>query len=154
MIELEPIGVVRSPRTDAIDDNWGGIVSRIELDAARYAPEALQGLAVFSHIEVVYFFHLVPEAKIEKTARHPRNREDWPRVGIFAQRGKNRPNRIGVSVCELLKVEGTTVTVKGLDAIDGTPVVDIKPWIREFGPRGESTQPDWATELMREYYSE
>ena len=77
---------------------------------------------------------------------------DWPKIGIFAQRGKNRPNRIGVSVCRLVKVEGLKITVEELDAIDGTPVLDVKPYIREFGPRGEVRQPGWATELMTEYY--
>jgi tRNA-Thr(GGU) m(6)t(6)A37 methyltransferase TsaA len=151
-IELEPVGVVRSPRVEAVDDYWGKVVSTIEMDSVRFSPEALQGLDSFSHLEVIYFFHRVSEAKIETAARHPRNRTDWPKIGIFAQRGKNRPNRIGVSVCRVLKVEGLTVTVEGLDAIDGTPVLDVKPYIREFGPREEVRQPDWATELMAEYY--
>ena len=151
-IELVPVGVVRSPRTEMVDDYWGKVVSVIEIDGERFSPEALRGLEGFSHLEIVFFLHLVPEEKIETAARHPRNRKDWPRVGIFAQRGKNRPNRIGVSVCRLLRVEGLSITVEGLDAIDGTPVLDVKPYIREFGPRGEVRQPDWATELMAEYY--
>ena len=151
-IELDPVGIVRSPRIEAVDDYWGRVVSTIEMDATLFSPEALQGLESFSHVEVVYFFHLVPEAKIETAARHPRNRTDWPKIGIFAQRGKNRPNRIGVSVCSVLKVEGLTITVEGLDAIDGTPVLDVKPYIREFGPRKAVRQPDWATELMEAYY--
>ncbi len=152
MIELRAVGTVRSPRVEPLDDNWGGVISRIELDPAQFTAEALQGLDAFSHLEVVYFFHRVPEEKIEKVARHPRNRTDWPKVGIFAQRGKNRPNRLGVSVCRLIGCEGTTVTVEGLDAIEGTPVLDIKPWMNEFGPRGETMQAEWATELMAEYY--
>jgi tRNA (Thr-GGU) A37 N-methylase len=85
-------------------------------------------------------------------ARHPRNRLDWPKVGIFAQRGKNRPNRIGVTICRLLSVRGLSLEVADLDAIDGTPVLDIKPYMREFAARGEIRQPAWATELMREYW--
>ncbi|MFD0476032.1 TrmO family methyltransferase [Nonomuraea thailandensis] len=77
---------------------------------------------------------------------------DWPEVGIFAQRGKNRPNRLGVSRCRLLAVEGLDLRVRGLDAIDGTPVLDVKPYMAEFGPQGETVQPAWATELMRAYY--
>ena len=73
-------------------------------------------------------------------------------VGIFAQRGKNRPNRLGVSVCELLGVDGLCVTVRGLDALDGTPVLDLKPVLREFLPRGTVQQPAWASELMARYY--
>ena len=112
------------------------------------------GLNDFSHLEVVYSFHLVPESKIQTSARHPRNRKDWPKVGIFSQRGKNRPNRLGVSVCRIIKVEGTVITVQGLDAIDATPVLDLKPCMREFAPRGEVRQPEWATELMAAYYNE
>jgi len=81
------------------------------------------------------------------------HREDWPLVGIFAQRGKNRPNRIGLTTCAILKVEGTRLHVRGLDAIDGTPVLDIKPVMREFLPRGEVRQPEWASELMAEYWT-
>src|SRR5580692_8615981 len=121
-MKIEPvaIGVVRSPRKEMVDDHWGQVASTIEIDGERFSPEALQGLDSFTHLEIVFFFHLVPVEKIETSARHPRNRTDWPKVGIFAQRGKNRPNRIGVSLCRLLKVEGLTITVEGLDAIDGT----------------------------------
>lgn len=79
-------------------------------------------------------------------------REDGPLVGIFAQRGKNRPNRLGVSRCELLKVDGLDLHVRGLDAVAGTPVLDLKPWLAEFGARGEVRQAAWSTELMEEYY--
>jgi tRNA-Thr(GGU) m(6)t(6)A37 methyltransferase TsaA len=152
-IEIVPVGVVRSPRVEpAVDDYWGKVVSTIELDGQRFGPEALLGLDSFSHLEVVFFFHRVGEETIVTSTRHPRNRMDWPKIGIFAQRGRNRPNRIGVSVCRLLSVEGLRITVEGLDAIDGTPVLDLKPYIREFGPRGEVRQPQWATELMAEYY--
>lgn len=151
-ISLQAIATVHSPRAAAEDDNWGGVIATIELDPAQFTPESLQGLDAFSHIDVVFFFHQVPPEKIEFVARHPRNREDWPRVGIFAQRGRNRPNRLGVSTCRILKIEGLTVTVEGLDAIEGTPVLDIKPHVREFGPRGEVRQPEWAKELMKAYY--
>lgn len=110
-ISLQAIATVHSPRAAAEDDNWGGVIATIELDPAQFTPESLQGLDAFSHIDVVFFFHQVPPEKIEFVARHPRNREDWPRVGIFAQRGRNRPNRLGVSTCRILKIEGLTVTV-------------------------------------------
>jgi len=89
---------------------------------------------------------------VQTAARHPRNNRDWPLVGIFAQRGKNRPNRLGVSRCAIERVEGLDIHVSGLDAIDGTPVLDIKPYMAEFAPAGETRQPEWATELMRNYY--
>jgi tRNA (adenine37-N6)-methyltransferase len=152
-VEVVPIGWVRAPRTEARDDFWGAVTSTIEIDA-RFRPEALAGLAEFSHLEVVYHFHGVSPDRIETGARHPRNRADWPLVGIFAQRGKMRPNRLGVSRCNLVRVEGRILTVQRLDAIDGTPVLDIKPYMVEFGPIGPVSQPRWATELMKSYYDD
>ncbi len=149
---MVPIGIVHSAVAKPIDDVWGGLVSRIDLDTSRFATESLAGLDEFSHVEIVFAFHQVGESEIESAARHPRGRKDWPKVGIFAQRGKNRPNRIGVTVCRLKSVEGTSVSVEGLDAIDGSPVLDIKPYMREFGTREETSQPAWATELMAGYW--
>jgi tRNA (Thr-GGU) A37 N-methylase len=151
-LPLTPIGAVHSPITHPIDDVWGGVTSRIDLDPAQFTPDSLAGLDAFSHVEVVFCFHLVPPATVESGARHPRGRQDWPAVGIFAQRAKSRPNRLGVSVCRLLAVEGLSVTVRGLDAIHNTPVLDIKPYLREFAPREPVSQPSWATELMAHYW--
>ena len=151
-IALTPIGIVRSPIHEPLDDVWGGVAARIRLDAARFSEECLAGLEEFSHVEIVFVFDRVPESDIQFGARHPRDRLDWPKVGIFAQRGKNRPNRIGVTVCRLLAVRRLEIEVEGLDAIDGTPVLDIKPYLRQFGPRGEVHQPAWATELMARYW--
>ena len=152
-IRLVPIGVVRSGRNVVQDDDWDSVPSSIEIDPARFAPDALAGIDTFSHIEVVYWMDRVEDAKIETGARHPRNNPDWPRVGIFAQRAKNRPNRIGTTVCRVQAIDGLTVKVVGLDAIDGTPVLDLKPWVREFGPRGEVRQPAWMDALMAGYWS-
>lgn len=151
-IVIKPIGVVRSPRKEMEDDNWGSVISVIELDAEQFNEEVLYGLGDFSHCEVVFHMNRVSEEKIETAARHPRNRTDWPKVGIFAQRAKGRPNRVGVSRCKVLKVEGLTVTVQALDAIDGTPVIDIKPYMAEFAPIGEVRQADWSKEVMSRYY--
>lgn len=151
-IELTPIGFVRGGRTEAIDDNWGAVEAVIELNAERFDPDVTAGLSDFSHLEVVYVFHLVDESKVETKARHPRNNPDWPLVGIFAQRAKGRPNRIGITTCEIVAVDGLRITVRGLDAIDGTPVVDMKPYMTDFAPRTEVRQPAWATELMSEYW--
>lgn len=151
MISMSPIGVVRNIRKEVEDDNWGDVVSVIELDSA-YSEEALLEIESFSHAEIYFYFHLVEETKIEAGARHPRNNKDWPKVGIFAQRGKNRPNRLGATTVKILKREGRQLFVQGLDAIDGTPILDIKPVIKEFFPREEVRQPAWATELMRNYW--
>lgn len=153
-ITIVPIGVVSSPRTDLSDDNWGSVESLITIDSPELLHEALLELDAFSHLEVVYHLHRVPPAEIERGARHPRGRADWPKVGILAQRAKARPNLIGVSRCQLLAVDGRTLRVRGLDAVDGTPVLDIKPYLAEFGPIGEVRQPAWSNELMKDYYSE
>ena len=151
MINLSPIAFVKNIRAEIEDDHWGDVVSIIELDSA-FSEEALFQVESFSHAEIVFYFHLVNEDKIEAGARHPRNNQSWPKVGIFAQRGKNRPNRLGVTTVKILKREGRQLFVQGLDAIDGTPVLDIKPVIKEFLPREEIRQPVWATELMKNYW--
>src|SRR5262245_47698859 len=91
-MQLQGVGTVRNRIQEAVDDVWGGLESRIELDPAQFGPEALSGLDEFSHVEVVFVFDRVLDEMIERGARHPRGRQDWPLVGIFAQRGKNRPN--------------------------------------------------------------
>jgi tRNA-Thr(GGU) m(6)t(6)A37 methyltransferase TsaA len=150
-IMMTPVGWVRSARGVVEDDGWDAVEARVELDDA-FAPEALAGLESFSHVEVLFVMDRVEPSKIETTARHPRNNPAWPKVGIFAQRGKNRPNRIGATICRVLRVEGRCVHVRGLDAVDGSPVLDLKPWVRELGPRGEVSQPAWMDELMRAYW--
>ena len=151
-ITLTPIGVVEGGRSEPVDDHWGDVESTIVLDGTRFGPEVVAGLHDFSHLDVVFFFHLVHEDGVNLGARRPRGRDDWPLVGIFAQRAKARPNRLGISTCELLAVEGLRLRVQGLDAVDGTPVLDIKPCVREFGPRSQVRQPVWMTELMTEYW--
>jgi tRNA (Thr-GGU) A37 N-methylase len=149
---IEAIGYVRGGRAEPIDDDWGRSVAVIELDPTTFDAKALAGLDAFSHAEIVFLFDQVPPDRIETGARHPRGRQDWPLTGIFAQRGKNRPNRLGVTICKVAAVEGLRLHVEGLDAIDGTPVIDIKPVMREFLPRGEVRQPDWVAELMAAYW--
>ncbi|MFN2100430.1 SAM-dependent methyltransferase [Altererythrobacter sp. MF3-039] len=149
---ISPIGHVIGGRSETIDDDWGDSEAFIQLEEPTFKHEALMGLEGFSHAEVIFLFHKVPDEKIETGARHPRGRADWPRIGIFAQRGKNRPNRLGLTTCEILRVEGTRLYLRGLDAIDGTPVLDIKPVMKGFQPRTEVTEPDWAKEIMSAYW--
>ena len=151
-IEIEPIGRVEAERKEAEDDDWGGSEARIVL-SDRFGPEALKGIEEFSHAEVIFLFDQVDPAKIVTGARHPRNNPEWPETGVFAQRGKNRPNRIGSTICRIVRREGRTLVVAELDAIDGTPVLDIKPVMREFLPRDEVRQPAWSHELMRAYWA-
>jgi len=149
---VTPVGHVRGGRLEAVDDDWGESRARIELDPAVFREEALAGLDAFSHLEVIFLFDRVPTEALEFGARHPRGRTDWPMVGIFAQRGKNRPNRIGLCICRIVAIEGLAVEVEGLDAIDGTPVLDLKPVMRGFLPRGDVKEPPWVAEIMKEYW--
>ena len=151
MVALDPIGVVVGGRTEPIDDDWGTVEAVIRLDGQRFASDAVAGLDAFSHLCVVFQFHLVAEADVVVGARHPRGNLDWPLVGMFAQRAKMRPNRLGVSNCALVAIDGLDLHVRGLDAVAGTPVLDVKPFMREFEPVG-TRQPAWATELMAGYY--
>jgi len=148
---FNPIGFVEALRPHAEDDFWGGEEACIRL-TAEFAADALQGVADFSHVEVLYLFHEVDARKIVTGARHPRNNAEWPAVGIFAQRGKNRPNRIGSTICRVVRVDGTQLFVAELDAIDKTPVLDIKPVMAEFLPREPVRQPRWSKELMSRYW--
>lgn len=145
------VGTVEGGRTEAVDDSWGANRASIVL-VDGFGADALAGLDGFSHAEIVFVFDRLPESDITTAARRPRSNPDWPLVGIFAQRGRNRPNRIGVSVCRIVGVNGTRLDVEGLDAIAGTPVLDIKPVLTGFLPRGPVREPDWAAAIMADYW--
>jgi len=149
MIALTPVGVVRGGRGVVVDDYWGD--SRATIELADHVPtESLDGIEAFSHAEIIFFFDRLDDTSIVTGARHPRGNTAWPRVGIFAQRGKARPNRLGATIVQIEKRDGRTLHVRGLDAIDGTPLVDIKPVFAEFLPRKLVRQPAWSDELMRD----
>lgn len=150
-VVIQVVGFVRAPRPHAEDDFWGVEEACITL-TEQFTAAALQGLSDFSHAEILFLFHEVDPSKIVTGARHPRNNEGWPAVGIFAQRGKNRPNRIGSTICRILRIEGIRLFVAELDAIDGTPILDIKPVMAEFLPRQEVRQPAWSHDLMHNYW--
>lgn len=153
-IELRPIGRVVCTRKAPADDLWDRERSTIVLDPERFGPDALAGLDLFSHLEVTFHLDRVPDEKITHGARRPRNDPKLPLMGVFAQRGKNRPNRLGHSVCRIVAVRGTEIDVRGLDAVDESPVLDLKPWVRQFGPRGRVAQPAWMDDLMARYWNE
>ncbi|HTT69295.1 MAG TPA: SAM-dependent methyltransferase [Gemmatimonadales bacterium] len=150
-VPLTPVAYVRSPRRDLTDDAWGTVKARVEL-AEGFEADSLDGIEAFSHAEIIFVFDRVPESAVVRGARHPRGNLAWPRVGIFAQRGKDRPNRLGSTIVEIGKREGKVLEVIGLDAVDGTLVVDIKPVFKEFLPRTPVKQPSWASELMARYW--
>jgi tRNA-Thr(GGU) m(6)t(6)A37 methyltransferase TsaA len=151
MFEIEPIGHVRGSRAETDDDFWGGTETSIVL-CDDIPAEALDGIEDFSHAEVVFVFDRVDPAKVVTGARHPRGNAEWPSIGIFAQRGKDRPNRLGSTIVRIVGREGRTLRVAEFDAVDGTPVVDIKPVFSEFLPRGPVAQPEWSREIMRDYW--
>jgi len=151
LISLRPIGLVRSRRVDLRDAFWGDAVAEVELSADLPA-DSLDGLEAFFHAEIIYLFDRVAPEKVVMGARHPRNNPAWPRVGIFAQGAKGRPNRLGSTIVRIVSREGRRLRVLGLDAVDGTPVLDIKPVMAEFLPREPVRQPDWSRELMRDYW--
>ncbi|WP_410505938.1 TrmO family methyltransferase [Intrasporangium sp.] len=115
-------------------------------------PRATGCLVAFSHLEIVFVFDRVDPAKIRTDPRPARGNPQWPPVGVFAGHGPFRPNRLGVSRCRLLDVDGLDLRVADLDVLDGTPVLDIKPYMREFEPVGPVSQPAWSRRLMRGYH--
>lgn len=150
---IKAIAFVNNNRKDILDDNWGSIISTIEL-AKNINESSLKGISEFSHLEIIFLFDKVSDDKIQYEARNSRNNKDYPEVGIFAQRGKNRPNRFGVTIVELVEQKQRILIVKGLDALDCTPVIDIKPVMKEFLPKAEVSQPEWSISLMKNYWED
>lgn len=149
--KIKPVAFVRNTRKAIEDDLWGKVSSEIEL-ADEFPETSLDGIETFSHLEVIYLFHQINENDIITGNAYPKENERWPRMGIFAQRKKERPNRLGLTIAKFTGRSGRKISVEGLDAIDGTPVIDIKPVYKEFMPKGEITQPAWVTELMKNYW--
>ena len=149
-IKLSPVARVISSRKKPIDDAWEEIIAEIEL-AENIPTEAFENISDFSHLEIIYFFDQVEMPNIVFSGR-PRGNPNYPVVGIFGQRKKDRPNRLGLCTVELLAHNGRIIKVKYLDAIDGTPVLDIKPVFKEFQPKKEIQQPDWVADLMKNYW--
>jgi tRNA (Thr-GGU) A37 N-methylase len=151
--DVEPLAYVIGGRIEPTDDYWGGTRSIIRIDSTRFNPDATAGLDAFSHLEVVYRFHLTDPTDLNLGARRARDNPNWPKVGIFGHRNMRRLNWLGVSRCRLIRVDDLDLHVEELDAVDGTPVLDIKPWFSEFGPRGEVRQPAWSVEMLGRYYA-
>ena len=140
-IPITPIGVVRNGEHDPARQDWTRVRSRIEL-RPDLAP-ALDGLEGFSHVIVVGWLDRIPEELRERRQAHPGGDERLPLLGAFALRGA-RPNPIAVTVCRLRSAAAAIVEVEGLDLIDGTPVLDLKPYIAVYDSEPDATLPDWA----------
>lgn len=148
-IIMRPIGYVHNSVKTKKDVSWGEEVSIIELCEEYYT--GMVGLNDFSHATVIYYLDKAVYDREKHLQRRPQNREDMPLVGIFAQRGKDRPNRIGMTSVQIVEVSEKTLTVKGLDAIDGTMVLDIKPYYPVYDKK-EATVPEWVERLMEHYF--
>lgn len=152
MFTIEPIGFVTNSRKEIKDDFWGDVTSEIEI-SSKLPPECLKGIEEFSHLEIIFYFHLLDASKIDISSSHPRGNKNFPVVGVFSQRKKLRPNLLGATIVKLIKVHENILTVTGLDALDGTPVIDIKPVMKEFLPNEKINQPEWSVEMMKNYWS-
>lgn len=149
-IEFLPVAYVKNTRKEITDDFWGGLVSEITL-TDDFSEKALNGIEDFSHVEIIFYFDKADKTKVISSG-HPRGNKEYPEVGIFVQRKKDRPNHIGLTISKILKREGKKLFVTGLDAIDGTPVLDIKPVLQEFLPLEEVFQPEWSKDLLKDYW--
>jgi tRNA (adenine37-N6)-methyltransferase len=150
-IKLKPVAWVRNARNKPTDDHWGNIISEILLDE-EIPDEAFNHITDFSQLEIIYYFDKVKDDAV-LYSRRPRGNPEYPDTGIFAQRNKDRPNHIGLCTVELIAHNRRSITVKYLDAIDGTPVLDIKPVFKEFLPQLETRQPEWVSDLMKLYWA-
>jgi len=148
---MRAIAYIRNERSEALDDNWGDVVSMVEL-AQDVPDESLHGLAAFSHVELIFFADWAEDVPPGPWHRHPRGNEEWPDVGVFAQRNKDRPNRLLLTTVTIDTIDTRSFTVRGLDGIDGTPVLDIKPVFSWSGPRGELRVAPWSDALGQDYF--
>ena len=148
-ITLSPIGYVSNDIPEKKDDFWGNSISTITLKEEYRG--GLTGLEEFSHAIILCYLDKARYIPEKHLIRRPRNRQDMPLLGIFSQRTKDHPNPIGLTTVEILSISDTAITVKGLDAINGTPVLDIKPYFPAFDRR-DSRTPEWVGILMKNYF--
>ena len=149
-MNFKPIGIVKSPVKEGVDSGWGNVISEIHVDQ-KYVG-GLTGLSYFSHIIIIFEMHQSTWTPKNDLIRRPQGRGDMPLVGIFAQRAKHRPNPIGITSVRLLGMEGNIIKIQGLDAIDGTPVIDIKPYYPHYDKVDKSITPEWVDRLMSGYF--
>ncbi|WP_280275944.1 SAM-dependent methyltransferase [Nocardia wallacei] len=152
-IRVRPIAYVDGGAHEIRGNNWGDSRCIIRVDPAVLPDRATKGLEAFSHLELIFHFHRTEPLGSTYPPRRPRGHQDYPEVGVLAVRNMHRPNRLAISRCRLLHVDHNDLHVTDLDAIHGTPILDIKPWLTEMAPRGEVRQPTWSTQIMRNYYA-
>lgn len=139
-ITIRPIGTVRNGQAEVGRQDWSGVESRVELPGLG---EALLGLQGYTHVIVVGWLDRYPPEHLARRTAYPAGDERLPLQGVLALRG-GRPNPVSVTVCELRRVEGDVLTVRGLDLVDGTPVIDVKPYIAFYDAVPKAKIPKWA----------
>ncbi len=142
-INLTPIGFVKNAVTEPKGEDWQTIISEIIVNED--LKEALSGIDEFSHIIVIYWMHKTPASQRSIMKVHPKRNLNLPLVGVFATRSPARPNPIGIATVKLLECRDNILKVIGLDAIDGTPVLDIKPHIPGSDSPTPARIPGWLT---------
>ena len=147
-IYVEPIGYVENNINSPIDQGWSNVESSIVF--RKDLMPALSGLNEFSHVVIIFWMHQAKPTAV--LVRRPQNRKDMPEIGILSQRSKHRPNPIGITSVRLVKMNGCRIVVRGLDAINGTPVLDIKPYYPEYDCHPEAQVPEWVNCLMKDYF--
>ncbi len=150
--DLRAIAIVRSSRSELLDDHWDKESTSLELIDG-VSSDALIGLDQFSHVEVICVAHRASDVPPGPWVRRPRGNPQWPEMGVFAQRNKDRPNRLLVSTARIISIHERSLVLEGLDAVDGTPVLDIKPVFSWGGPRGTLRTPQWSSELGEQYFA-
>ncbi|MBQ8176699.1 MAG: tRNA (N6-threonylcarbamoyladenosine(37)-N6)-methyltransferase TrmO [Oscillospiraceae bacterium] len=148
-IIMKPIGYVENNVHNKKDVSWGKDISRITLEKEYYT--GLSGLEEFTHAIIIYYLDKAIYKREEHLQRRPQNRDDMPLIGIFSQRGKDRPNKIGMTSVQIISVDEKSLVIKGLDAINGTAVLDIKPYYPVYDKK-DARVPEWVNRLMEHYF--
>jgi tRNA (adenine37-N6)-methyltransferase len=139
---VRAIGRVENGVQDIGFNDWKTLSSRLVIEETYV--EALDGIEEFSHLFVICRLHLPGKVLLK---RHPRDRQDLPVVGIFATRSQLRPNGLGLHLVRLVERRGNELLVKGMDAISGTPIIDIKPYLPQRDVAANAAVPEWTKKL-------
>jgi len=142
-IKVKPLGKAKNSVTKPTLPGWKDVVTEIVIDK-RYT-KGLDGIEDYSYVIIVYWMDKEKECHLK---HHPQGKSDIPYVGIFACRCPQRPNRIAISTVELVKRLGNSITVKGLDIVSGTPILDIKPYTPRYDKVGKAKVPNWVNKLV------
>ena len=144
-LTIQPIGIVKTISPEPEGDDWSKVLSELHIDEA--FASGLEGLGDWSHIVVIYSMHGSQFSPEEHLVRSPGL--DLPEVGIFAQRARFHPNTIGLTAVRLMEINDTVIKVKGLDAIDKTPILDIKPYAPIYDGVQDPLVPAWFIQLIQ-----